>query len=159
MCTCSGVVCSGGAELQIDDIIDPAEELASVFLCSVTGSDLQWTVGDVGFSFILVDDVEEVRRNSLQPGSFARLLEVTPINSTVARRISILRYVPQPNFTGPINVTCQAQGFAICTATTFVGKSSISGFPNDTCMGSTVGAKSKFPGSCWCYRCCMVGCT
>jgi hypothetical protein len=122
---CSCVVCSGGAELQIDDIIDPDEELDCVFLCSVTGSDLQWTVDDVGFSFIRLDDVNDVRINSLQPGSFARLLEVTTVNSTVATRTSILRYVPQLNFTGPIKVICQAQGFEMCAATTFVGKSSI----------------------------------
>jgi hypothetical protein len=103
-------------------VIDSNEELDNVFLCSINGSDLLWTVDGVGFPFIGTDPVGEVRRNDLQPGSFAQLLVVADINITVATRLSVLRYEPPPNFTGPVNVTCQAQRFGECTVTVFVGE-------------------------------------
>jgi hypothetical protein len=114
--------CSGGAELQIAQVIRPDGELDNTFLCSVTGFDLLWSVNGESFSFLGSDNVGAVRNSTSQPDTFSQLLVIVHNSSTVSTRISMLRFVPQPNVNGQISVTCQAQGFEICTATPFVGK-------------------------------------
>jgi hypothetical protein len=69
------VVCSGGAELRISPDIRPDEELDSIFLCSVTGFDLVWSLIGESLSFFGSADVGAVQNSASLPGSFSQLLD------------------------------------------------------------------------------------
>lgn len=103
-------------------MISPNE--VGLFDCSVIGADLRWTVNGVEFIFAGANQPGNLQNSNLPPNTIAALLVRVIVNDTTLEgsRTSVLRYVPDPGFTGSITVSCEGLLFDICTTTVFVGE-------------------------------------
>jgi hypothetical protein len=109
--------CTGSAELQFNNPILPGE--SGLFRCSVTGADLFWMINDELLNFRGSNNRGTLQGSSL---SHAVLLVKNEINSTTSNRTSVLLYVPEPNVTGMLKITCGGRHCGRCTANVSFGK-------------------------------------
>jgi hypothetical protein len=118
--------CPDGIELQVNEVIGPGE--VGLFICSVNGGDLRWTVGELQFTFPGGNALGTVQNNSLQPTlnsvSISALIARVIMSGSIVEgnRTSVLKYVPEPGFTGQVAVECDGQTIGVCSEIVSVGE-------------------------------------